>query len=177
MIFSSCSSTDTLGPTVPVFNACDQREMAALCYSCHDCRAEIPTDAFDPHSDGMQAFAICYGTMTCGVRIIPRAGSYAGTAALRHSGACSGHCHSEGGLKMSVWVGPGGACHGTRFPPARTGNARSAARTQARRRPNLRARLQLTSSWPSRSRDSRLLPMVGSRTCQRIKIYVATVYM
>ena len=115
--------------------------------------------------------------MTSCVRIIPRAASYAGTVALRHSGAYSRCCQSGAGLKMSVWVGPGEARHGIRFPPARTGNARSAARTQARRRPNLRARLQLTSSWPSRSPDSRLLPMVGGRTCQRIKIYVVTVYM
>jgi hypothetical protein len=37
--------------------------------------------------------------------------------------------------------------------------------------------LQLTSSWPSRSRDSRLLPMLGGRTCQRIKIYVVNDYI
>jgi hypothetical protein len=31
-------------------------EMAVLCYSCHDCRAQNPTGAFDPHPDGTQGF-------------------------------------------------------------------------------------------------------------------------
>jgi hypothetical protein len=96
---------------------------------------------------------------------------------LRHSGASSMPCHTATGLKRLGGTGSRGAQLGIRFPPVPTENGLSAARAQARRQPNFRARLQLTSSWPSRSRDSRLLPMVGNRPCQRIKTYVSTVYI
>ena len=119
------------------------------------------------YGDGVQIAAASPAT-----GVIPRAANYAGKGELRRCGAYSLRCRNEAGQKTSVWVGSDEASRDIRFPLVRTGNARSAARAQARLRPNLRARLQLTSSWPSRSRDSRLLPMVGGRTCQRIKIYV-----
>lgn len=113
--------------------------------------------------------------------VIPRAANprHAAKDELRHCGAYSSHDRIGCGRQTSVWMGSGQAHCGIRFPPARTGNVRSAARAQARLRPNLRARLQLTSSWSPRSRDSRLLPMamVGNRSCQRIKIYVVNVYI
>ena len=114
-------------------------------------------------------------------RTIPPAANRppAGKGELRHSGACSWHYRTGAGRTMRVWMGARQTCRGIRFPRARTGSVRSAARTQARRRPNLRARLQLTSSWSPRSRDSRFLPMamVGVGPCQRIKIFVVTVYI
>ena len=152
--------------------------MAVLCFSCHsEDSGALRSVAYRyrksrprRRSEGGDAL---YG------RISSRAASrpHAGSGELRHSGACSRRYHSEAGPQISVWMGSGETCRGIRFALARTGSVRSAARAQARLRPNLRARLQLTSSWPSRSRDSRCLPMVGGCPCQRIKSHVVTVYI
>jgi hypothetical protein len=151
--------------------------MAALCFSCHSegggahpVANRYRKNRLRPRSEGGGA---------PWSRISSRAASrpHAGNGELRHSGACSPHCHSEAVPQISVWMGSGETCRGIRFALARTGSVRSAARAQARLRPNLRARLQLTSSCPSRSRDSRCLPMVRGCPCQRIKSIAVTVYI
>jgi hypothetical protein len=156
-------------------------EMTALCYSCHDDRAQIVArrrHSLYRYQRGRPRTPSEGGDGPCGW-FIRRAASRLrdGRGELRHSGARSSRYRTGAGPQTRAWTGSGGTCRGVRFPLARTGNVRSAARAQARLRPNLRARLQLTSSWPSRSRDSRLLPMVGGRPCQRIKIFVVSVYI
>jgi hypothetical protein len=155
-------------------------EMTAMCYSCH----AKDGDTFRPVSCRYPKRRRCplsEGDDGPDGGVSPRAANrpHAGRGELRHSGACSPRYRSEAGPKASVWMGSDEACRGIRFPLARTGSVRSAARAQARLRPNLRARLQLTSSWPPRSCDSRFLPMamVGGGPFQRIKIYVVDVYI
>lgn len=107
-------------------------------------------------------------------RTIPRAASAVG---LRHSGARLHRCpvaRASGRRTLPASVED---CCGIRRHPAPTGNARSAARAEERLRPNLPARLQVTSSHPPRSRDSRVWVMIGLGPCQEIKIYVVIVYI
>jgi hypothetical protein len=180
MIFQGCSNADTPGPQPAVFNACaHRRDGDHVLFLSRSQPAEI---AMRLRLVGVRkAIGRSNGDgVRCG-RIIRRAANrfHAGKAELRHSGAYAPRCRTGCGRKIPVWRKSGQACRGIRFPLARTGSVRSAARTQAKQRPNLRARLQLTSSCPQRSRDSRILPtaMVGAGSCQRIKIYVSTVYI
>jgi hypothetical protein len=147
----------------------------AMCRSCHD---RGPRRAVDQSVLVKMEGCGCGNGGTCWsptASISPRGASlrHAAEAELRHSGACWCSCLAGAGPQRRGGMGFDERAPGLRFRPARTGSDRSAARARSKLRPSSRARLQLTSSLPPRSPDSRVLTMIGGGPCYGIKIYVS----